>query len=253
MFCVNSCNAVALYNRCRSRDFQLLNQLTGQIFQIENLIPDGTGKGQRVAHLIVVDFGPQHTGGIHKFKAARQRKPLLAAGNTGLVGGNGSLFAQQPIDKRALSHVGNAHDHNADGLTHLSLGFLPLNQLLAGLSGAVGELLEKSALLAVGLHHHIALTAIIGSPLGSDGRIGLVDPVEHDHTAFALTKAIQIGVAGGLGNTGINDLADHIHIFQILHHDPTGSGHMSGIPVNAHLTPPILLKGKMRNSALPIT
>ena len=49
---------------------------------------------------------------------------------------------------------------------------------------------------------------------------------------------IHIRVAGHLRNACVHDLTDRIHLLDILRHLPTGLCHMSGIPLNIHITSP---------------
>ena len=58
-------------------------------------------------------------------------------------------------------------------------------------------------------------------------------------TKYAISTAIwHIRVAGHLRNACVHDLTDRIHLLDILRHLPAGLCHMSGIPLNIHITSP---------------
>ena len=132
----------------------------------------------------------------------------------------------------------NLDNHHADGLADQTL-LVPLGDLVRQQrANRTGERLRAVAAAAVGLDDRHALLAEILRPNSRHVRVGQVDAVKDHHARLACRNLIHIRVAGHLRNACVHDLTDRIHLLDILRHLPAGLCHMSGIPLNIHITSP---------------
>ena len=132
----------------------------------------------------------------------------------------------------------DADDHHADGLADQTL-LIPLGDLVRQQrANRTGERLRTIAAAAVGLDDRHALLTEMLRPDSRHVRISQVDAVKDHHARLACCNLIHIRVAGHLRNACVHDLTDRIHLLDILRHLPAGLCHMSGIPLNIHITSP---------------
>ena len=212
---------------------QIFHQATGQFFQIHHIILDGTGKSQMHTHLGIVKLGPQDTGSIQQFQRIVHRHPLLGTGHAGTVLRLGGLTLGYFVDKRRLTHIGDAQHHDTDGTAHLTFFGVGGQLFLQQFPHSTGELLRTNAALGIGFQHSIALLPEIGGPTpGLDG-IGLIHTVEHHQAGLPCRHLIHIGITAGDGDAGVHDLTHSVHILDLGHDHPLGFCHMAGKPAQS--------------------
>ena len=209
--------------------------MTGQGLPVHDLVLHSTGKGQVHTGGLVFKLWPQDTGRIQQVQAGVHIDPLLATGDAGLVARLGGLFLCHLVDKGGFAHVGHPHHHGPHRAAHQALG-LPLLYLIlqGGLDGG-GKLIDSFPVPGVGLHDPPAfLTEPLPPHLIHSG-VGLIRPVEDDEPGLLPHNLVDIRVAAGDGDAGVDDLRHQVYQLQIRLDLPSGFCHMAGIPLDIHL------------------
>ena len=212
---------------------QILHEIAGQLLDVQHVVLDGPGEGQTLAHLRVVELGPQDTRRVQQLQRAVHRHPLLAAGDAGPVLGFCGLAAGYLIDKGGFSHVGDAQHHDPHHTSHLPLLGIGLQLVPQQLPHGGGELGGAGAALGVGLQHGIALLPEVGSPAPGLAGIGLIHSVQHHQTGLARRQLVHIRVPAGQRDAGIQNFAHGVHMPDLGGDHPPGLGHVTGEPAQA--------------------
>ena len=189
---------------------------------------DGTGQGQAVAAVTVFDFRPEDAGGIDEDQAAAQFDALLTLGHRRFVAGPGYLAAGQGVDEGGFAHVGNAGDQGGDGG-----GPVPffVDHLLAN----IGQFAHRFRLVGgdgQGADGGVFLQVL--EPLLGDDRVGQVAFAEQFQTGLVGTEILDHRVGAAVGQAGVDDFDDQIHLGQDLADLAGGLVHVAGEPVDAH-------------------
>lgn len=189
---------------------------------------DGAGEGQAVAAVTVFDFWPEDAGGVDEDQAAAQFDALLALGYSRLIPGPGHLAAGQGVDEGGFANVGNAGDQGGDGggpvalfVDHL---LAEVRQLADGFRfvGGDGQGSDGGVLLQV------------VEPLLGNGRVGQVAFAEQFQTGLVGTEILDHRVGAAVGQAGVDDFDDQVHLGQDVADFAGGLVHVAGEPVDAH-------------------
>ena len=212
---------------------KIVHQIAGQLLDIQHIVLDRACKGKTLANLGVVELRPQDTGGVQQLQCGVHRHPLLGAGHTGTILGSGGLALGHLVDKRGFPHVGDAQHHHADGTAHLSLFGVGRQLLLQQLPDGGGKFFRARAALGVGLQHRKALRPEGRCPFLRLGGIRLIHPVQHDHPGLPRRQLVHIRVAAGLGDAGVHDLTDCVHVADLGGDHPFCFCHVAGKPAQS--------------------
>ena len=227
-------DAVAVDDRLRRLLGEQLHQLAAERLHIQNIVLDRACARQQDAHALIVELGPQDARRVEQVDAALHAEPLAAARHARLVRRLGGLAAEDAIDKGGFAHVRDADHHHAHRLAHKAF-FVPLGDLIRQQRAhCVCERLRACAGAAVGLDDRHALTAEVFCPLRGLFRVRQIDAVEDHQPRLARGDLVHIRVARHLRDARVHDLADRVHLLDILRHLPAGPGHVPGIPLNVH-------------------
>lgn len=189
---------------------------------------DGAGEGQAVAAVTVLDFWPEDAGGVDEDQAAAQFDALLALGHRRFVAGAGYLAAGQGVDEGGFAHVGNACDQGGDGGGPIALFvdhlLAEVRQFADGFRFVGGD--------GQGADGGVFLQVV--EPLLGDVRVGQIAFAEQFQTGLVGTEILDHRVGAAVGQAGVDDFDDQIHLGQDLADLAGGLVHVAGEPVDAH-------------------
>ena len=212
---------------------QILHQIAGQLLDVQHVVLDSACKGQSLANLRIVELWPQDTGGVQQLQRSVHRYPLLGAGDAGAILGLGGLALGHLVDERGFPHVGDAQHHHPDGAAHLPLFGVGSQLVPQQLPDGGGKSLRTRAALGVGLQHRIALRPEGRRPFLCLGGVGLIHPVQYDHPGLPRRQLVHVRIAAGLGDAGVHDLADGIHMPDLGGDHPFCFCHVAGKPAES--------------------
>ncbi len=216
--------------------------MTAKGLHVHNFVLHRPSKGQIHAGGLVLELGPEDAGGIQQVQPLVHVDPLLAPGDAGAVAGLGRLLFSHLVDKGGLAHVGHPHHHSPDRTAHLALlppfgNLVPEHPLDHG-----GKLIDPPAGTGVGLQHGVALAPEAGPPGPVLGGVGLIRPVEDNQAGLAGADGVNVRVAAGGRDAGVDNLHHHVHQLQVGLDLTPGLGHVAGIPLDVHRGPPEIQK-----------
>jgi hypothetical protein len=185
---------------------------------------------KHVAVAVVLDLRPHEAGGVHQGQARAQDHALLGLGDRRLVADGGDLALHQGVHEGGFAHVGDAHDHHAQGLeVVVPMGCQGLAQ--AGDPGHLPGLLGRDG------HRLDARLAIVEVQPGPGGlrvrQVGLVEQLE----AGSLPEQAQLadhGIAAGFRQARVQHLDDHVDVGHGFGGLLARRGHVTGKPLDGH-------------------
>ena len=205
-------------------------------------------------NLLAVKARPEDAGRVQQLQAGVDADPLLAAGDPGLVPGDGGTPSGYLIYKGRLAHIRDTENHNAQGPAHLSLALELFEPIREQTPHGRRKVLHALAAFGVRLQNRQPPPLEIPVPALGNGGIGQVTAVEDHKARLCPGQAVDVRVAAGTRDAGVEDLAHRVHHPDIFFDHPLGLGHMTGEPLDGHFfiavlrhyfTSPSSLSGKM--------
>ena len=205
-----------------------------QRLDVQNVVLDRARIGQTDVDLRILKPRPENARRIEEQKARIDRHPLLSARDAGAVFRLCALSSRDLVDKGGLPDIRDAHDHDLERSSDLSLFRVPPQLLGKQLPNRRDKAVDALAALTVRQEHRHAAAFEIFRPFFDHRRVCHVDPVEDDKARLCAADGVNIRVAAGNGDARVQDLTDRIDQLQVFLHHPACLGHVTGIPLDVH-------------------
>ena len=178
----------------------------------------------------MVDFRPQHAGGVVEGQPRTDVDALLALGHCRLIADRRHPLLDHGVEQRRFADIGNTHDHQAQRLD----GIVAVRRQLLGERRDAGHI---ARFLARNRHRLDArlLGKIVQPGLGRQriGKIRLVQQLEAGPLAEG-AQLVNHRIAARLRQAGIEDFDDDIGHGQRFGCFFAGGGHVTGEPLDGH-------------------
>ena len=205
---------IARVDRIRIKRLQKLQKTVGKPFGVENFVAYRTGKREVLADDWVLELRPKHTRRIEQLKALADRKPLVAAGNAGLILHRrltGAAALAQTVDQRRLADIRHTDNHDADRSSGHALA-LPRGNLFAQDVFDLGhQAVQPFARFAVDRDCNRFMLLEIFDPLGGLRRIRHIGLIHQNNFRLAADDIFQNRVPAAHRDAGVDQLRHDVN------------------------------------------